>query len=359
MPRKAQTRKQAQTKKQAHTRKRLEKAKKQAQTKKKHQAQTTLMNPAHCSPGNDISHGSCLHKDLIVKVADIMNKHGKDNNTYIPIDLSQDCDRVYEDICKNLEIFENCKSEACLLFKPHILKHLTESEKKEFETSFIPVMDEDMLETDVRLVESKNKVGTKTVVPESKVSPEKWLSDKNIASCLELDMKKYPEYEFCGVEPIDFGKCEVSPLCKFDPFEYVKKNKTKIGFVFNTDTHDKGGEHWISLYMDLKGHNFPNTKAIYYCDSYGDEAPPEIIEFVNKCKDMYKAKKEKLRYFYNTEPFQKKGSQCGIYAIHFLKQMASGVPFEDYLLSEPSDKLMRSLRDKYFIDPQQTVVVTE
>ena len=40
-------------------------------------------------------------------------------------------------------------------------------------------------------------------------------------------MKQYKEYEYCGAEPIDFSDCSVSRLCKFDPFEYKQRGKTK------------------------------------------------------------------------------------------------------------------------------------
>ena len=37
--------------------------------------------------------------------------------------------------------------------------------------------------------------------------------------------------------------------------------------VFNTDPHDRSGQHWFSLYIDLKGKNIKNKPCIYYFDS--------------------------------------------------------------------------------------------
>ena len=57
----------------------------------------------------------------------------------------------------------------------------------------------------------------------------------------------------------------------------------------------------------------------------------------------------KLLYFYNDYPYQKANSQCGMYAIHFIKSMLEGLSFEDYLDTKLNDKLMIQLRNQYFV----------
>ena len=32
----------------------------------------------------------------------------------------------------------------------------------------------------------------------------------------------------------------------------MKRGKTKIGIIFNTDPHDKPGQHWISMFINIK-----------------------------------------------------------------------------------------------------------
>ena len=54
-------------------------------------------------------------------------------------------------------------------------------------------------------------------------------------------------------------------------------------------------------------------------------------------------------YFYNDYPYQKQNSQCGMFAIHFLKCMLDNLSFQEYLNLPLSDNMMIDLRDKYFI----------
>ena len=317
-----------------------------------------LSRKKHCSVGNRMEEGSCLNKPLIKKVAKIMNTIGrrkhkshqqKSKGTYAPIDLSMPCHEIHSQICDNLETVDDCQAEACLLFKGNILKKLTHSEREEFENSFKPLMDEDLLKGKVKMVKEK-KHGRVIYKPRGVVDPHSWLSTDNIQGACEDDMV-HTGYEFCGVEPIDFSDCRVSDLCKFNHRDKQTKGVTRLGIVFNTDPHDEDGEHWISLYMDLIGYNGPDP-AIYYFDSYGRKAPPEIQEFIDKEREIA-SKHLGLKYFYNDEPFQKRGSQCGMYAIHFLREMAKGTSFEDYLNLNPSDHLMIQKRHEYFIDPNE------
>ena len=103
--------------------------------------------------------------------------------------------------------------------------------------------------------------------------------------------------------------------------------------------------------MDLGGHNLQENPAIYYFDSYGREAPDEVDEFVTKCQELSEKEKKTLRYFYNDKDFQKSGAQCGMYAIHFLREMVKGTPFEEYLDSNPTSSHMKDLRNIYFVSP--------
>jgi len=107
------------------------------------------------------------------------------------------------------------------------------------------------------------------------------------------------------------------------------------------------------MYIDLAGHNLPGRPAIYYFDSYGRMAPDEVEEFIQKCIDDSDSDNTTptLEYFYNDKNFQKRGAQCGMYAIHFLRQMSKGTHFRDYLDQRPSNQMMRHLRNVYFVSP--------
>ena len=104
--------------------------------------------------------------------------------------------------------------------------------------------------------------------------------------------------------------------------------------------------------MDLQGKNY-ESPAVYYFDSYGRKPPSRIQELIEKAQKQADECNQGLRYFYNDNQFQKRGSQCGMYAIHFLKEMASGKSFEEYLNGDVGDDLMKQLRDDFFIDPNE------
>ena len=38
--------------------------------------------------------------------------------------------------------------------------------------------------------------------------------------------------------------------CDYNPLGY--SNKHSFGIVFNTDKHDSGGRHWMSMYINVK-----------------------------------------------------------------------------------------------------------
>ena len=92
------------------------------------------------------------------------------------------------------------------------------------------------------------------------------------------------DFYFAGAVPIDFdfdfgvGMCVSRELCSFDMMSLVKKNKYKLGIVFNLDPHYKSGSHWTSLFSDFK------TGGIYYFDSYASKPPKEVMILMDRIK---------------------------------------------------------------------------
>tara|TARA_B100001769_G_C21747396_1_gene409610 strand:- start:4 stop:624 length:621 start_codon:yes stop_codon:yes gene_type:complete len=175
-----------------------------------------------------------------------------------------------------------------------------------------------------------------------------WLSTFEIEDCLEQHLDADKSFYFYGAVPIDFSKCSVSDLCSFDIKKHLDKGETKIGIVFNTDPSTKDGQHWISLYMDLGKHN-NDYPGIYYFDSFGRKPPKEIKELIKKTQNQGQKCNCEPYYFYNDYSYQKRNSQCGMYAIHFIKKMLEGLSFEEYLNTKLTDKHMIDLRKDYFI----------
>jgi len=99
-----------------------------------------------------------------------------------------------------------------------------------------------------------------------KKNKNEWLSSVDIEKVMKQYEDAYPNFAFIGPSPIDFDKpkvyntCVWDELCKFNLGSLLKKNKTKIGLIFNTDPHYKGGSHWICMYIDI-----PKKKNLLFC----------------------------------------------------------------------------------------------
>ena len=135
--------------------------------------------------------------------------------------------------------------------------------------------------------------------------------------------------------------------------KHLEKGQDRIGVVFNTDPHNKPGQHWMSMYMDLSGKNMGGIPGIYFFDSYGRKPGQEVRKRRDKVKKQGKACNNPVKYFYNDKCYQNRDAQCGMYSIHFIKEMLKGIQFKEYLKSGLSDKLMIDVRDNYFISPTE------
>tara|TARA_B110000285_G_C15084452_1_gene595348 strand:- start:284 stop:1192 length:909 start_codon:yes stop_codon:yes gene_type:complete len=283
----------------------------------------------HCAPGKDITDGSCLDEKLIRKVAKIVNKMRKRDKDLPEINCKESPKKIHGCVCHALKEITGCSSEACWLKIKTLMKHLGK-DKGKFKESFKPIMPEDWLK-----------------------DYNAWLGTDDIENCLEQHQKTDKSFYFYGAEPIDFSDCSVSNLCSFNMKKHLKKGQHKIGVVFNTDPHNKPGQHWMSLYMDLSGTNLEGIPSIYFFDSYGRAPGKEVSKLIEKVKKQGEDCNNPVKYFYNDKGYQNKDAQCGMYSIHFIKEMLKGVQFKDYLKSGLSDKLMVSIRDNYFIPPNE------
>ena len=283
----------------------------------------------HCAPGKDTTDGSCLDEELIKKIAKIVNRMRKKDKDLPEINCKDPIEKIHGCVCKTLQQITGCSSEACWLKIKTLMKHLGK-DKEKFKESFKPIMPEEWLE-----------------------DYNAWLGTDDIENCLEQHQKTDKTFYFYGAEPIDFADCSVSNLCSFDMEKHLKKGQDKIGVVFNTDPHNKPGQHWMSLYMDLSGINIKGVPAIYYFDSYGRKPGKEVSKLIKKVKKQGEKCNNPVKYFYNDKEYQNKDAQCGMYCIHFIKEMQKGIDFKKFLNSGLSDKKMVEVRDDYFISPNE------
>jgi hypothetical protein len=105
--------------------------------------------------------------------------------------------------------------------------------------------------------------------------------------------------------------------------------------------------------MDLSGSNLEGIPGIYFFDSYGHKPCSRVQKLIDKVQSQGKKYNNPIKYFYNDNRYQNKDAQCGMYSIHFIKEMIKGLSFRQFLKSGLSDKKMIAIRNDYFISPEE------
>jgi hypothetical protein len=113
--------------------------------------------------------------------------------------------------------------------------------------------------------------------------------------------------------------------------------------VINLDSSSGPGTHWV-CYFNRQG-----LKHVYYFDSYGLPPPEEIKKY------LHTSNKQIL---YNTGEIQQIGTNlCGVYCVHFIKELNKGRDFYDILYDNfepyPTDENemdIRDITDKYHLN---------
>lgn len=190
--------------------------------------------------------------------------------------------------------------------------------------------------------------------PEWKKNPNEWLSSVDIINVMKQYENAYKCFDFIGPTPIDFdtrklyGECVWDELCNFNLEDQIKEGKTKIGIIFNTDPHNKPGQHWISLFINIK------KKEIFFFDSTGDKPTPEIMALVDRIKEQGLKLKNKINFKFDSNEgveHQYGNSECGIYALYFIVHMLEDKKIEHYLKTHVlKDTYMNKFRHIYFND---------
>jgi hypothetical protein len=188
--------------------------------------------------------------------------------------------------------------------------------------------------------------------PEWKKNPNEWLSSLDIMKVMKQYEKAYKCFDFIGPSPIDFdtrklyGQCVWDELCNFNLEHQIKNGKTKIGIIFNTDPHDKPGQHWISMFVNIK------KKKIFFFDSTGDKIPNKVMVLVNRIKSQGIKLTPKINFKFDSNEgieHQYGNTECGIYSIYFIVNMLRDKTSDEYLKTHIlKDDYMNHFRKVYF-----------
>lgn len=182
-------------------------------------------------------------------------------------------------------------------------------------------------------------------------NPNSWLSDDDISQAMVRYKKKFPKFHFLEPAPIDFdvkdysGRCAYSNLCNYT-YPGLAKKYNSFGAIFNTDPHDKSGQHWIALYVDLK------NGEISYFDSVSDPPPKEVKKLIERFKreGEIHLKDKTISVNYNKTRHQLGNTECGVYCLAFIHHMIINGDFDAFAQERVPDNKIVKLRSYFFDD---------
>jgi hypothetical protein len=248
-------------------------------------------NNNHCSPHalkNSIVPGSCFTKDAIQIITEAHNKQNP--NLLIANDLSPK--KKWIQLKESMSRIPTCDQETCWL------KNIQLPDKE------------------------KNMIQAQLFVPpkpsEWNEKPNTWLTNFDIENVLRQYEKSYPKFSFIGPSPIDYDtkpnktQCVCNKLCNFSMEKQLKMGKTKIGVVFNLDTHNKGGSHWVAMFIDLE------DKFLFYFNSTGEKMQPQLVKFKDMIISQGKHVLGHMDFYVNTVEHQRSNTECGMYCLYFI-----------------------------------------
>lgn len=184
---------------------------------------------------------------------------------------------------------------------------------------------------------------------EWKTNPQEWLSNEDVEKLENALEDVFANYECLGTFPIDFGsksrtgECLVSTLCSTDIRALVKKGKTQIGIVFNTDVSTGPGEHWVAVFCDIR-EDLEYPRMTYF-DSYAQKPEKEIRTLMKRWKQQWDktgVHSKPMQLTYNTTRHQYENSECGMYCWYFHYCCLAGVPME----KKVPDAVVRGFRGR-------------
>lgn len=290
---------------------------------KKNRPRTRKFKPMQCSPivdGKTPVRGSCFTRETLEKIKTAYNENHPDDP------ISAETPEEVWIILKNR--LRYCSTEDCWLGQ-------------------------------IKDQEVRTKIDEYTFAPDQppdwkgKGKEDQWLSNFDIFNVLKQYEVIYPAFKIIGPTPIDFdtrpkgsGTCVWEDLCTFQVADYVGK-QTKLGVIFNLDKHNRGGSHWVSMFIDL------DDQFIFYLDSAGDKIPKEINAFVKRVIKQGLAMSPPLKlHFYENCPTEHQygESECGMYGLFFIITMLTGRA-ETKTFSDYNDKIdffkVRRIPDSY------------
>lgn len=271
---------------------------------------------SYCSPNINVKdHFTCFEYDELINIATAFNNYQVKNQNQnkdkdiklININKKYTKKELWNKIYNRLR--DICKYEHCWI-----------------DLKFIDSISDKQL---------RRKIKYFTFKPKMTLTQYSWLSTNDINYVIQQYEKIDKNFKFIGALPSDFYK--VIPKKILNNLYKDILNYKRIGIVFNLDTHDENGSHWVAFYIDH------NKKIMEYFDSLGNKPNKYILKFIKKIDSMMKYK-----FLINNIVHQNKNSECGIYSIYYIIHRLFGKSFEELTTDIIKDDDMNKFRFSIF-----------
>lgn len=244
--------------------------------------------------------------------------------------------RAFNDALENDGV---CRGKQCVQSSPIDVHQTKRRLWKSIYTALKPICPYEGCWVDLGLIKRihdpslRSKIRYFTIKPKMTKSANGWLSTSDINYVLQQYERSDPGFFYAGALPSDFYLVH-TPALKALPLYH------KIGYVFNLDTHDGPGTHWVALFINTQ------ERRVEYFDSTGAPPTSRILRFVNMLRTVFP--KNAYRYVYSKVRHQQENSECGVYAVYFITQRVLGRTFENVIRRVVDDATMHAFRRVIF-----------
>ncbi len=182
------------------------------------------------------------------------------------------------------------------------------------------------------------------------------LNNYNIDETLKQWSFVFTDFFPCPFAMIDFEETydvlsTVDFVDIYDGYERVNNIKhpcRTFGCVVNTDVSSGNGKHWVCVFVDMRKPKW----TIEYFNSSGRYPPKQIIKWMEKSiKKIESRVNRNIKcegVIVSNMCHQKSKTECGLYALFYIRSRIEGVPYIYFRENIIADKLMVEFRQHLF-----------